>query len=137
MRRFALSFAALAALSACASGPDPARSLTDPVVQRLYALPTAEFYAHFEVAAQIAAACGRYRYDTALQEVLTRSRIAQEGPGSLQKARDGIVLYSDVLMREFQARHNAAIGRDDVCAGADAEYAAGTPLSAALVPTRG
>ena len=62
--------------------------------------------------------------------------MAAEGQVAVLRARDGIPLYADVLSREFQARHNAVIGQDDVCPGADAEYAAGSALSAALVPVR-
>ena len=136
MIRTGLLISLVAALAACSSGPNPARSLNDPVVQRLFALPTAEMYGTMRASQRIAAACSAYRYDAALEQVLNERRVASEGQVAVLRARDGIPLYADVLSREFQARHNAVIGQDDVCPGADAEYAAGSALSAALVPVR-
>lgn len=123
------------ALSACATGSGPERTIDDPAVQRLLALPVPEYFATLSITADIARNCARYRYDAELDSALNRLRNAN-GSGTLAAAglRNAILLETDVAERSFAARHGLMRFGGDLCPAADAEVLQSTAISALLVP---
>ncbi len=100
--------------------------------------PVPEYYAEVGLAAQVAQACPRYRFDDALYaEMAARRSAAGEGDRAALGQRDAIEAMGDIRLREFRARHGTVPGQGDVCAAADAEIARGSALSALLVPLSG
>lgn len=123
-------------LAACTSGPQAARSFDDPAVQKLFAMPTAQYFATIQVANQVAQNCARYRYDAVLDAQLNERR-NEVGRGTLsaQGLTNQIELENDVAQRSFTAKHGVELGSGaDLCPAADAETQEGGALSAMLVP---
>lgn len=128
--------AALLAVSACATGPQAARSFDDPAVQKLFNLPTPQYYATTKLASRIAVNCARYTYDSVL-DVQVNEKRNEVGRGSLSASglRDAIDVETDVTARSFAAKHSVDLETgDDLCGAADAETQEGTALSAVLIP---
>lgn len=124
-------------LAACSSSPKPARDFSDPAVQKLYNLPVGDYYGTINLAKQVAQSCPRYRFDQAQDHQINEKRNA-EGRGSVAAlSQSGAVsVMSDVLKREFQARHGVTVGQDNLCAAADGEYSKNTALASVLVPVK-
>ncbi|MEJ6402077.1 hypothetical protein V8J85_04240 [Yoonia sp. 2307UL14-13] len=123
-------------LAACADGPQAARSFDDPAVQKLFAMPTPQYYATLQLANQVAQSCARYRYDSVLDAQINERR-NEFGRGSLSAAglTSQIELESDVAKRSFTAKHGVEPGAGaDLCPAADTETQEGGALSAMLVP---
>ena len=129
-----LMFGAALGLAACTT-TGASRSFDDPAVQQLFGMSTPVYYANLNLANQIAQSCGRYSYDTTLDLQLNEAR-NEVGRGSLAaiSQRNAIDLETSVAVRSFQARHDVAVGVDDLCAAGDAEVLEGTGLSALLIP---
>ncbi len=123
------------ALAACATGSGAARSFDDPAVQKLYNMPTAQYYATIQIANQVAQSCARYRYDAILDAELNERR-NEVGRGSLSAGalRNAIEAETDVGQRSFQAKHGVELTGADLCPAADAEMLENSALSAMLVP---
>lgn len=127
-----LMFGAALTLAACAtSGPD----LSAPAVQKLFAMPTPQYYASLSIANQVAQSCARYRYDTALDQQLNEAR-NEVGRGSLaaNSQRNAIDLETDVAQRSFSVKHDVELPGGDLCAAGDAEVLEGSAISALLIP---
>lgn len=122
-------------LAACATGSDASRSFEDPAVQRLFTMPTAQYYATIQIANQVAQNCARYRYDAVLDAELNERR-NEVGRGSLSAAalRSAIEAETDVGQRSFVAKHGVELNGADLCPAADAETLENSALSAMLVP---
>ena len=122
-------------LAAC-GGPQAARSFDDPAVQKLYNLPTPQYYATLKLGSQIAQNCARYTYDSVLDAQINEKR-NEVGRGSLSALglRNAIDLENEITARSFAAKHGVdpAAG-DDLCPAADAETLEGSALSAVLIP---
>ena len=132
----ALTIGAVLTLAACGAGTGGARSFDDPAVQKLYNLPTPQYYATLKIANQVAQNCVRYRYDSAL-DLEVNERRNEVGRGSLSALglRNQIDLETDVSQRSFNAKHGVDItAGDDLCPAADAEYAENSAMAAVLVP---
>ena len=128
----------LAALSACAMSPQPAREFSDPAVQRLFNASIPEYYAALNIAGQIAKTCPRYTYDSVLDlQVNERRNVEGRGSREAMTMSRGIELETAVARRSFNARHGVDLdlGRGDLCAAADAEAARQSAIAAVLVPT--
>jgi len=127
-----LMLGAALGLAACAEG---GLNFDDPAVQQLFTMSTPQYYANQSIANQIAQGCATYAYDTGLDAQLNEAR-NEVGRGSLGAAsqRDAIDLETDVAERSFQAKHDVALGSDDLCAAGDAEKLEGSALSALLIP---
>ncbi len=121
-------------LAACATGSG-GRSLDDPAVQRLFNLPTAQYFATIRIANQVAQNCARYRYDAVLDAELNEKR-NEVGRGTLSAAglRTAIETETDVSERSFTAKHGVELTGADLCPAADAEVLEGSALSAMLLP---
>ena len=126
---------ALVALSACATGPGPVRSVDDPAVQRLLALPVPDYFATLSIAADVARNCAQYRFDVELESDLNRLRNANDaGTVAAAAQRSAITLETDVRQRSFVAKHALPAFGGDLCPAADAELLENSPISALLVP---
>ena len=131
-----LMIGAALTLAACATGSGGARPFEDPAVQKLYNLPTPQYYATLKIANQVAQNCVRYRYDSALDLEVNEKR-NEVGRGSLSALglRNQIDLETDVSQRSFNVKHCVDIAAgDDLCPAADAEYAENSAMAAVLVP---
>ncbi|WP_439156190.1 hypothetical protein [Yoonia sp.] len=131
-----LMFGAVLTLAACATGPQAARSFDDPAVQKLFSLPTPQYYATTALASRIAANCARYTYDSVLDVQINQKR-NEVGRGSLSAMglRDAIDVETDVTIRSFAAKHGVDVqAGDDLCPAADAEMLEASALSAVLIP---
>lgn len=131
-----LMMGAALTLTACAMGPQAARNFDDAAVQKLYNLPTAQYYATLKLGSEIAQNCVRYTYDSVL-DVQVNEKRNEVGRGSLSAMglRDAIEVETDVTKRSFAAKHSVDVdGGDDLCPAADAEMQEGTALSAVLIP---
>jgi hypothetical protein len=126
---------AVLSLAACATGSGAARSFDDPAVQKLFVMPTPEYFATLTVATKVAQNCARYRYDAVLDSQLNEKR-NEVGRGTLSASgqRNAIETETDVTQRSFMAKHGVELTGMDLCAAADAEVQEGTALSAVLVP---
>jgi hypothetical protein len=135
--RIALGVTMLTAIAACNASPKPARAFSDPAVQTLYMLPVPDYYGTIRLAQQVAQSCPSYSFDQAQDYQVTEKRNV-EGRGSVAAAAQpgAIDVMSDVLKREFQAKYDVTVGQDNLCAGADQEYAKNTALAAVLVPVK-
>ena len=124
-------------LAACASGPEGARAFEDPAVQKLYNLPTPQYYATLEIATKVAQNCARYSYDSAV-DLLVNEKRNEVGRGSLTALglSNQIELERDVSGRSFAGRHGVELDSGaDLCPAADAEYQQNSAIAAVLVPT--
>ncbi len=130
-----LMFGAALTLAACATGSSAARPFSDPAVQKLYNLPTPQYYATLKIANQVAQNCARYRYDTALDLDVNEKR-NEVGRGSLSAIglRGAIELETDVSERSFTAKHGVELTGADLCPAADAEMLENSAMAAVLVP---
>ncbi len=132
----ALTIGAVLTLAACATGPQGARSFDDPAVQKLYNLPTPQYYATLKIANQVAQSCVRYEYDRVL-DLQVNERRNEVGRGSLSALglRNQIDAETDVSQRSFNAKHGVDLSTGgDLCPAADAEYAENSTMAAVLVP---
>lgn len=122
-------------LAACATGSGAARPFEDPAVQKLYNLPTPQYFATIQLANRVAQNCARYRYDAILDADLNERR-NEVGRGTLaaRAFTSQIELESDVTTRSFQGKHGVDINGSDLCPAADAETLENSALSAMLVP---
>ena len=122
-------------LAACATGSGAARSFEDPAVQKLFNLPTPQYFATLQLANRVAQNCVRYRYDAVLDAELNERR-NEVGRGTLsaRTLTTQIELENDVTQRSFQGKHGVELGADDLCPAADAETLENSALSAMLVP---
>ncbi|MGJ8622260.1 MAG: hypothetical protein ACSHW1_05735 [Yoonia sp.] len=121
-------------LAACATN-GAMRSMDDPSVQKLFTMPTPQYYANLTLANQVAQSCPRYSYDAALDQMLNEAR-NEAGRGSLAaiSQRGAIEVETDVAARSFAAKHGVDVSFDDLCAAGDAEVLEGSGLSALLIP---
>lgn len=124
-------------LTACDSNSRPARSFSDPAVQKLYALPVPDYAGTARLAQQIAQSCPRYRFDSGLYSKVNEKR-NKEGRGSTaaKTQSGGVDVMTSVLTREFQSDYGVTVGQSDVCAAADQESAKNTALAALLAPSK-
>ncbi|WP_341366715.1 hypothetical protein [Yoonia sp. BS5-3] len=122
-------------LAACATGSGAARSFDDPAVQKLFVMPTAQYFATIKIANQVAQNCARYRYDAILDAELNEKR-NEVGRGTLSAnaLRNAIDTETDVSERSFAAKHGVELTGADLCPAADAETLENSALSAMLVP---
>lgn len=132
MIRATLIGAALA-LAAC-SQTGAARSLNDPAVQKLFKMPTPNYYATLALANKVSQSCARYRYDAELDFEVNQAR-NEVGRGSLSAngQRGGIEIETDVSQRSFMVKHGVEMN-GDLCGAGDSETLEGSALSALLVP---
>jgi len=123
-------------LAACATGPQAARSFDDPAVQKLFNLPTPQYYATLRIANRVAQTCARYNYDSVLDLQVNEKR-NEVGRGSLSAIglRAAIELENDVSERSFSAKHGVELSQGgDLCPAADAETLENSAMAAVLVP---
>ncbi len=123
-------------LAACATGPSGARPFEDAAVQKLYNLPTPQYYATLEIASGVAQNCARYSYDPGVQALVNEKR-NEVGRGSLSALglRNSIELETDVSQRSFNAKHGVDLSTgEDLCPAADAETLENSAMAAVLVP---
>ncbi|PUB19078.1 hypothetical protein [Yoonia sediminilitoris] len=134
MRKLMIVGAALA-VTACSTGPQPARPFDDPAVQKLYNMPTPEYYATLKIATMVAQNCARYSYDSALDLMVNEKR-NEVGRGSLSalSLRNAIDLETEVSQRSFAAKHGVELTGADLCMAADAESLENSAIAAVLVP---
>lgn len=134
MKNFVMIGAVLA-VSACASGPQAARPFDDPAVQKLYEMPTPQYYATLKMANLVAQNCVRYTYDAALDLMVNEKR-NEVGRGSLAalSLRTAIDLEAEVSQRSFAAKHDVELTGDDLCPAADAESLENSAMAAVLIP---
>lgn len=121
------------ALAACEAGG--VLDLNDPGTNRLFTMPTAEYYAAKTIAGQIAQNCALYSYATVLDAELDEAR-NEVGRGSLsaRSLRNAIELETDVARRSFQAKHDVELNGGDLCPAGDAEKLEGSAIGALLIP---
>ncbi|MEP2030082.1 MAG: hypothetical protein ABJI96_15380 [Paracoccaceae bacterium] len=126
-----------AGLAACDANSRPARSLSDPAVQKLYALPLPDYAGTARLAQQIGKSCPRYRFDSGLYSKVNEKR-NKEGRGSTaaRTQSGGVDVMTSVLTREFQSDYGVTVGQSDLCTAADQEAAKNTALAALLAPAR-
>ena len=125
-------------LGACAFGPQPARGMNDPAVQRLFTASTPDYYAALNIAGQIAKSCPRYTYDSVLDlEINERRNEAGRGSLAALSLSREIERATIAARAAFAQRHGVDLtsGRADLCAAADVEAREGSALSAVLIPT--
>ncbi len=123
-------------LAACATGPSGARPFEDAAVQKLYNLPTPQYYATLKIANQVAQNCARYNYDGGVDLMVNEKR-NEVGRGSLSalSLRNSIELETDVSQRSFAAKHGVDLSSgQDLCPAADAETLENSAMAAVLVP---
>lgn len=139
MKKYAVTAAICLTLGACASGPQPARPFEDPAVQKLYNLPTPQYFATLQIAGQVAQNCIRYNYDAAVDAMVNAQR-NEEGRGTLSARAFTAQIDAEVEIgkRSFTARHGVDIDAGvDLCPAADAETAENSAIAAVLAPVPG
>ena len=121
------------ALAACGTGVG--RSFDDPAVQRLFNMPTPQYYATIKIANQVAQNCASYAYDSILEAELNERR-NEVGRGSLSaiSLRNAIESETDVSERSFMAKHGVEMTGSDLCPAGDAETLEDSAVSALLIP---
>ena len=131
-----LMIGAALTLAACTgTGPQAARSFEDPAVQKLFNLPTPQYYATLRLANMVTQNCARYSYDSVLDVDVNEKR-NEVGRGSLSAIglRKAIDLESSVSERSFAAKHGVEIDAGvDLCPAADAETLEDSAMAAVLV----
>ncbi len=111
-------------------------NLDDVATQRLFQMPSPQYYATLAIANQVATNCARYSYNTEVDVLMNEER-NKVGRGSLSAAglRGAIDLEQDVSERAFSAKHGVELGAGaDLCPAADAEALEASAMSAVLTP---
>ena len=124
-----------AALTLAACGGSAGRSFDDPAVQKLFNMPTPQYYATIKIANQVAQNCANYTYDALLDAELNEKR-NEVGRGSLSaiSLRRAIDAETSVSERSFMAKHGVEMTGTNLCPAADAEVLENSAISAMLIP---
>lgn len=107
----------------------------DPRIEALIALPVPEYYATLRLAQRISDGCPAYAFNEQLGFETNEARNAI-GTGSFSAVFQRATIDAATVATEvrFQIQYNRLLGIDDLCSAAMQEIAAGTLLSALLVP---
>mgnify|MGYP001804833969 FL=1 len=124
-----------AALTLAACSGSAGRSFDDPAVQKLFNMPTPQYYATIKIANQVAQNCANYTYDALLDAELNEKR-NEVGRGSLSaiSLRRAIDAETSVSERSFMAKHGVEMTGTNLCPAADAEVLENSAISAMLIP---